>query len=325
MMSLAMLHALHDRHEINLVAVTLSTEEKDAASYVDLVDTFYGHPSVAVGVVKNGVTGKATVERFSKQLNPDFFEAVPYPRALSQRRNPDGSVVYPHRLVDGSKAPEAVSLLRKTLASLPDGSAVMIQVGFCTNLARLVESAPDAASPLDGVALVRKKVKLLSLMGGNFAETHYQGKAYPKGLPEFNLMVDAPSAQKLFDRWPGDIVVSGVEIGGKLLYPAKSIEDDFTYAQNHPIAESYRYFRGGGMKWPHDHATFDLTSVLYAARPDRDYFSVSKPGKVTVMPDGSSKFEEIEGGRHRHLIMTDAQQGRALEALVMLTSQPPTR
>jgi hypothetical protein len=54
-LALAMLHALQDRHEINLVAVTVSTDEKWCASYVDLIDTFYGHPNVPIGVVRNGL------------------------------------------------------------------------------------------------------------------------------------------------------------------------------------------------------------------------------------------------------------------------------
>jgi hypothetical protein len=111
-----------------------------------------------------------------------------------------------------------------------------------------------------------------------------------------------------------------------MLFPAKSIRDDFTYVHNHPIAESYRYYRlglGGGLTWPHDHPTFDLTAVLYAARPDRGYFSLSKPGKITILPDGSSKFEEAEGGLHRYLIQDANQRTRALEAMVMLASQPP--
>src|SRR4030081_2845521 len=54
-LALAMLHALQDRHEINLVAVTVSTDIKWCASYVDLVDTFYGHPQVPVGLAHDGI------------------------------------------------------------------------------------------------------------------------------------------------------------------------------------------------------------------------------------------------------------------------------
>ena len=45
----------------------------------------------------------------------------------------------------------------------------LIQVGFSTNLARLIESAPDRYSDLSGMDLVKKKVRLLTVMAGNFA------------------------------------------------------------------------------------------------------------------------------------------------------------
>ena len=322
--ALAMLHALQDRHEVNLLAVTVSTQEKWCASYVDLLDTFYGYPSVPVGIVYHGMN----VESFRKKFPDHFWPPIRYTEVLSQRKNLDGTLVYPHRLIDGMKAPEAATLLRKTLADQPDASVVIIQVGYSTNLAHLLDSGPDGASSLAGRDLVKRKVRLLSVMAGNFGGSSYEGKAIAKGAPEFNLFVDVPSAQKVFSRWPTPIVASGFEIGLTLLYPATSIERDYTYVANHPLAEAYRSFvedQKATVKWPHDHPTFDLTSVLYAARPDRDYFSVSKPGTITVLDDGSSRFEESEQGAHRYLILNDAQKARTLEALVMLSSQPPVK
>ena len=125
-----------------------------------------------------------------------------------------------------------------------------------TNLARLLETTPDAASPDDGPTLVRKKVRLLSVMAGNFAD----------GKPEFNLTQDVPAAVKLFHDWPTPIVVSGFEIGNALPFPAERIEHDFAYVPDHPVAEAYRSY----MKMPYDRPTWDLTAVLYAVRPDEN-------------------------------------------------------
>jgi len=318
-LALAMVHALHDRHEINLVAVTVSTEEKWCASYVDLVNTFYGHPTIPVGIVRNGMNAEA----FKKIYPALHWPVTEYTRVVAQRKNKDGSLVYPHRLIDGTKAPDAVSLLRKTLAAQADGSVVVIQVGYSTNLARLLDSGADADSALNGRDLVAKKVRLLSIMaGGSFSQTTVNGEP-PKGWPEFNLQSDVPSAQKLFSNWPTPIVDSGFEIGSAMLYPAYSIEHDYSYVKDHPIAETYRVFSEEQKSWPHDHPTFDLTAMLYAARPDRNYFSLSKPGKITVLADGSSRFDESEGGTHRYLTLSEEQKARTLEAMVMLASQPP--
>lgn len=322
--ALAMLHALMDRHEVNLLAVTVSTRDKWCAPYVDLLDTFYGHPAIPIGIVRDG----PNVESFRKKYPKFVWPTTRYTEVLSQDRTPDGALVYPHRVIDGMSAPDATVLLRKTLAAQPDASVVIIQVGYSTNLAHLLDSGPDAASPLAGRDLVQRKVRLLSVMAGNFADTSDGVQAFPKGSPEFNLAVDVPSAQKVFSSWPTPIMASGFEVGLNLLYPASSIERDYTYVAHHPLAETYRRFvedQKATVKWPHNHPTYDLTSVLYAARPDRGYFSLSKPGTITVLDDGRSRFEESEQGSHRYLILTDAQQARTLEALVMLSSQPPAR
>ena len=55
-LALAMLHAFQDRHEVNLLAVTITKDNKFAAPYVDLVNTFYGHPEIPIGTVRNGKT-----------------------------------------------------------------------------------------------------------------------------------------------------------------------------------------------------------------------------------------------------------------------------
>jgi purine nucleosidase len=323
-----MLHTLHDRHEVNLLAVTISTDDPWCASYVDLVNTFYGHPEIPVGIVHGGMS----LQEFRKKYPEMTWPVTRYTELISQRRASDGSLLYPHRLIDGKKAPEAVSLLRKTLAVQPDGSVVVVQVGYSTNLARLLDSKADSASPLDGRDLIARKVRLLSVMAGNFRETEFDGKTEPKGAPEFNLAVDVPAAQKVFSSWPTPIVDSGFEIGLAMLYPGQSIEHDYSYVENHPIADTYRTYcneqKANDQKiklcpQDHDHATFDLTAVLYAARPDGNYFSLSPPGKITVLDDGSSRFEEVPMGQDRYLILSEEQKARTLEAMVMLVSQPP--
>jgi inosine-uridine nucleoside N-ribohydrolase len=292
-LALAMLHAFQSRHEANLMAVTVTKDNQWAAPYIDLVDTFYGRPEIPIGMVRNGKTP----------------ESSPMIQVPSERRRADGSFVYPHRILDGSQAPEAVSLLRQTLAKQADKSVVIVQVGFSTNLARLLETKADAVSADDGPTLIRKKVRLLSVMGGNFAD----------GKSEFNLAKDVPAAVKLFHDWPTPIVVSGFEVGAALPFPAQRVEHDFAYVPDHPVAEAYRSY----MKMPYDRPTWDLTAVLYAVRPDENYFALSSPGTITVLPDGGSHFEPSPNGNHRYLIIKDEQRARTLEAMIILASEPP--
>ncbi len=283
-LALAVLHALETRGEARLLAVTITKDNPWAAAYVDLVNTFYGRGHVPVGVVAKGKTP----------------EDSPYIRVPAQERLPDGTPMYPRRLQDGREAPEAVALLRRVLADQQDGSVVMVQVGFSTNLARLLESDRD---------LIAKKVRLLSIMAGQF----------PAGNPEYNVKTDLPAATKLFAEWPTPIVASGFEIGEAIRFPARSIEKDFRYVSHHPIAHAYRLYQ----KMPYDRQAWDLTSALYALRPDRGYFSLSPEGMITVDTEGRTHFEAKAGGRHRYLIVDELKKAKTLEALVELASQPP--
>ena len=158
------------------------------------------------------------------------------------------------------------------------------------------------------VDLVRRKVKLLIVMAGNFAQAK----------PEFNVQRDTASARKLFERWPGEIVVSGFEIGQALLFPAAAIEKNFAWAADHPVAEAYRNYQ----KMPYDRPTWDLTAALYAVRPDAGYFGLSPRGRITSDDKGLTHFQADPAGRHRYLVLGDAQKARVMESLILLASQP---
>ncbi|HOL72484.1 MAG TPA: nucleoside hydrolase [Bryobacteraceae bacterium] len=283
-LALAVLHALESRGEAKLLAVTLTKDNRYAAPYVDLVNTFYGRPDIPIGVVKNGKT-------------PEDSAMI---RVPCERKRADGTPVYPRRLNDGSTAPDASTVLRRVLESQPDNSVTIVQVGFFTNMARLLDTDRD---------LIARKVRLLVVMAG----------AFPTGIAEYNVKTDLPASRKVFAEWPTPIVASGLEIGNSILYPAVSIERDYRYVENHPIVDAYRAYK----KMPYDRQTWDLTAVLYAVRPDRGYFSLSPPGQISTDEKGRTHFTESPGGKHRYLIVNDTQRVRVLEALVQLASQPP--
>ncbi|HKW97636.1 MAG TPA: nucleoside hydrolase [Bryobacteraceae bacterium] len=284
--ALAMIHALESRGEAKLLAVTVTKDNRWSAPFIDVMNTFYGRGNIPIGVVHNGKT-------------PEDSNMIRLP---SERKRPDGSFVYPHDLLDGRNAPEAVSLLRQVLAKETDGAVVIVQVGFSTNLARLIETA-------EGRDLVRRKVRLLSIMGG----------AFPDGQPEYNIKMDIPAAQKLFAEWPAPIVTSGFEVGETILYPASSIEHDYRYVPDHPLAEAYRDY----MKMPYDRPMWDPTAALYAVRPG--YFSLSPSGSITVDNAGRTHFTANPQGKHRYLLVSPEQRRRALQAIVELASRPPDR
>lgn len=293
-LALAMIHNLQKRGACNLLAITITKDHPKAASYIDAVNTFYGYPDVPIGVVREGAT----------KDEGKFLKAT------------DDEKIYPRDLKSGVNAPDALPLLRKTLAAQPDQSVSLIQVGFFTNFARLLDTPADEHSPLTGRELVAQKVKMLSIMAGAFqtidTNNHYI---------EYNVKFDIPAARKLAAEWPTPIVWSGFEIGISAAYPHESIERDFNYLAHHPIKESYYLYNPP----PHDRPTWDPTSVLAAVYPDRGYFTFSAKGSVSVGDDGFTYFAKKDNGRDQFLIMDDVQAARVREAIVQLAVEPPAR
>ncbi len=266
-LALGMIHGLESKGEVKLLAVTVTKDNPYAAAYVELVNRFYKRGSIPVGVVKGGKT-------------PEDSPMIRVPVEKHGGKPKDMQ--------------EATGLLRRILEKEKDGSVVIAQVGFSTNLARLLESE-------GGMELVRRKVRLLSVMAG----------AFPTGKPEYNVKTDVPSARKVFGDWPGPVVFSGFEIGLSILYPAAAVEK---MAADHPVAEAYRNYK----KMPYDRPTWDLTSALYGIRPRAGYFDLSAPGTVQVADDGATSFTESASGRQRYLKATEAQRKQALQTMIEL-------
>jgi inosine-uridine nucleoside N-ribohydrolase len=295
-LALCILHALQTRGDCELLAVTITKPDELAAPFVDAINNFYGRTNIPIGYTQAGLTNQSG-------------------KFLSLANAKDGAAVrYPHSLSRSSDAPPATKLLRKILAGQPDSSVVLVQVGFFSNFAALLDTPGDDSSPLTGRELVKQKVPLLSIMAGSFQtignNNHYL---------EYNVISDIPAAQKLARDWPSPIVWSGFEIGIAAPFPATSIERDFHYVAHHPAAEAYYLYNPP----PHNRPTWDPTSALYAVAPERGYFNLSAAGQVTVEPDGFTRFTPSPNGRDRFLILTPDQIPRLKEALVQLASQPP--
>lgn len=287
-LALATLHAFETRGEAKILAVTITKDNKWAAPFVDLVNTFYGRGGIPIGIVHNGATR----------------DDGSYTRPVAMKP-------YPRKITPETAVSDATAVLRKTLAAQPAASVVIVQVGFSTNLARLLDSQPDDASPLNGRDLVKAKVHRIVLMAGRFSDSE----------TEYNITNDIPAAKKVFAEWPTPIVTSGFEVGQAAPYPASRLDIDFHGVRNHPIADAYRAYK----KMPYDEPLWDPSAALYTVRPGAGYFSLSPAGKITVDDKGRTIFSEAAGGTRRYLKVDEAQRARLIEAIASLASEPPQR
>ena len=178
--AITLLHAFADSGYINILATVASTKYEGVAAVFNVLNTYFKRPGLLIGVPK----GKALELKDNQHWTDTLL------------------LKYPHKIKKNDEVLSATEVYRKTLASQPDRSVTIITVGFLTNLADLLQSAPDKYSNLTGKELVRKKVKQLVCMAGSF----------PAGN-EFNVRMDATSSKIVFENWETPILFSGVEIG----------------------------------------------------------------------------------------------------------------
>jgi inosine-uridine nucleoside N-ribohydrolase len=261
--ALTLLHALADSGEVRLLATVSCNLYEFTAPCIDVINTYYGRPSLPVGRPLKGVI-QADGHR------PRWTEA------LVER--------FEHKLHKTTDAPDAVKLYRQMLAKEKDSSVVIVTVGFFTNLAALLDSPPDEYSKLNGAELVSKKVKRLVSMAGGF----------PSGR-EYNVFCDPAASKKVFDEWPTRIILSGFEIGDKILTgkrlvsstisetPAKTVFS-ICLPQDNPE---------GRMSW-------DQTAALVGVRGIERYFNSVK-GKITSDDEGNNTWQDLPDGSHEYL------------------------
>lgn len=276
----ALLHALADRGEIEILATMVSVSYPWSVPCVDAINTFYGRPDLPIGTVK----GKGVIRGSS------------YARQIAEE--------YPHDLKSAEDAPDAVALYRKTLAARPDKSVVVVTVGYLTNLANLLDSAPDGWSNLSGRDLVQQKVKQWVCMGG----------IYPRGL-ETNFRFDAPSSAKAVNSWPTPILFSGWEIGKDILtgHTLKA-----KLPQNNLVRRAYELYLGPNKT---QRESWDQSAVLAAVRGTGDYWDVVQ-GTVVILPDGSNEWHDGPGKEHSRLVKK--MEPRDVAAVIEeFMAQPP--
>jgi hypothetical protein len=277
--AVAVLHALADRGEARILAMGVSVTHKWSAPCLDALNTYFGRPEIPIGVVKR--KGVETGSKYAETIAREF----------------------PHDLRTPNDAPDAVTLYRRTLAAEPDGSVVLVSVGFLTNVARLLDSQADAASELSGIDLVRKKVKLWVAMAGHF----------PQGR-EWNVFQDTASSKRAIEGWPTPIIFSGFEIGDKIQTGAalKNIP------AGSPVRRGYELFNG-----LQNRSSWDQTAVLYAVRGLdgglKEFWEVHGPGTCEILEDGGNRWRDAPDVKHTYLVrkMPEAKVAEAIEALMV--------
>jgi pyrimidine-specific ribonucleoside hydrolase len=253
--AIAILHCFADSGYVRILATMASSRHKNAAAAINVFNTWFNRPEIPVGVV----SGHAV--------------------ELGDRQHWTDSVIrrFPHKIKSNGEVPDAMILYRKILASHPDHSVTIITVGFLTNLAHLLESPPDSYTALNGVELVKRKVRNLVCMAGRF----------PSGK-EFNLAQDVNASKKVLSGWPTPILFSGFEIGQKIRTGLPLIHNESI--RKSPVKDVFdiciplaKEDSAGRMSW-------DETAVLVAIKGWQPFYDL-ETGKCKINAEGINEWE----------------------------------
>ena len=253
--AMALLHAFADKGEANILAVVSCNAFATTVPSISVLNTYFGRPDIPVGV--------------THRAKPNMDCPQQWAQAIIAK--------YPHKLKSNSEAHEAVSLYRRILSQQPDHSVTIITIGFFTNLADLLNSAPDDYSPFNGRQLVQQKVKSLVAMATSVPKNKETGR-------EYNVYVDTEAARIVFEQWDTPIILSPLELGEEIFTGAPLTQD--AAIQNSPVKDVFTIAlqkdknTKGRMSW-------DQTAVLAAVKTSHPWFR-ERMINLRIEPDGSN-------------------------------------
>lgn len=292
--ALAMAHALADAGEVRLLGFVLNGHDTHGrhSAVVSAINRHYGRGTLPIGV-----------DRRPEGTTPR--KASSYSRAIFDE--------FPHDGLTDDQRPDALTVYRQLLAAAPDRSVTIASIGFLSNLDTLLKSPGDAIDPRDGVALIKAKVRLLSLMGGK----------YPSGK-EYNLSFGgtAATAKHVIDHWPdGEVpmVFGGYELGAAVI--TGKVYGDAPHSPMRRCYEiAYESLKKGRPSW-------DQLTILHAVRgcvAGGVTYWTEVAGSNHIAADGTNTWQVMPLRRQTYLVA--ALDNRAMAKLIdeLMTRAPAT-
>lgn len=282
-------HALMDFGEARILAVMHDAHLDTGAGAISAINNYYGRSDLPIGVYRGDI-GK-----------PTWYDMPDWTR--------EGRGVYVDDLVARFAPPQptweglpnAASLYRSTLTAAADSSVTVVAVGFGTNIVDLLSSDPDEVSPLDGRALVARKVARLIVMGGtdpsdpDWAEWNFGGGCDEEGC-SYGALGEVTKRQ--FDLWPKSVpktfisFQAGVDVKTGWSIRTRNLTEspcDRAYVQFCQSLDGWcdSNPRGGGGR-----CSWDPMALLYGVRGDPHGYYTAVGGSMTVYKDGQNTWED---------------------------------
>ena len=278
--ALEMLYRYDEQQLCLLLGVVVDREGEANADFADVMNTYFGHPDVPIGLVQDGIK------------NPKVW--IDYAHVAYMTEADDSTPMFLRTIDQNEMRPDGYKLYRRLLAQQPDHSVSIVSTGFVTCLAQLLQSEADEYSALSGVELVHQKVKCIYLQGGVFGDAEES---------DFNFAQGITFAQAFFDLWPKDVdmVFSPMEVGQTVEYTPEQVIADVSWTDRHPIKQVYMTCdcNTGQRMW-------DPMCVIQAVEGD-SLFSLSKRGTISITPQAHTIFTPSATGNVRYQLPGNAQ------------------
>jgi purine nucleosidase len=249
--ALAMLHAYAKQGKVKIVGIIVTSDDAHSAPCTDVINRYFGAADIPIGVSQ-----RDSLKSFSK-----------YTAAIAKE--------FPVRFPTNAGYEDGTTVYRRLLAGQKDGSVVIITIGHLTSLSRLLASGPDRLSTLGGAALIQKKVKKWSCMGGQF----------PSGKEANFYRPDPGSTVQVLAQWKLPAVFAGWEIGNLVVTGGARFKA--ACKPRSPVYRAYELYNDFAGR-----ASWDQLSVLEAVEGIKPFFSLVQGGSVRVAADGSNVWDE---------------------------------
>lgn len=277
--ALAMLHALSDFGETEILAVMVCAKNPWSILCADRINTYFNRENIPLGQLRGPGVDRESL--YARQVAEEF----------------------PGKLHNAYDATDAVTLYRRILKDQPDKSVVILSIGYLTNLRDLIISGPDEYSDLDGSQLVKQKVRLWVCMGCKF----------PSGR-EANIRWDTEASIEAINSWPTEIIFSGWEIG--LMDTGGRILD---LSESNPVRRAYELFdRIPHKNWDQVASLYAVRGFNNGPSAQYWELSEPGRIIIDSL-DGSNTWEQDPNGTHRHLIQigSDDDIAKEIDSLMM--------
>jgi hypothetical protein len=272
-LALATLLAADVRRDVRLGSLSVSRNSLEIAAFCDLMVRFYRGDRP--GSPPDG--GSIPIGMFDAGVS--VGPVAPTIAAVVDRRGPDGRPLYPRAIARHNDTADPVAVIRNALSAQEDQAAVVVLAGPPVNLLGLVDLP-------GGSELVEAKVR------------------------ELVLTPEVPSdsgLRDLIERWPSPIVHA--QDDSTVRYPPEAVEQDLLWATYHPVIDAYR----AAVAVPGDASADAALAVLYAVRPDGNYFSLSG-------------IEESGAVSYRRVTSRIGERDNALDEIrALVSARPPER